>query len=143
MPKRASPRGIRHSTSWRKELSAQLGERPVNLAVDNIGGPLFPQILETLAMWGKVSVVGRLAGPVPEFNTASLFFRRLQIGGVAIATYTNEETRDAWTRVLDTLATTGAKPVIDRIFNFDEVPAAFHRLHAGPMGKVLVKVAAP
>ena len=91
-------------------------------------------------MWGKCSVVGRLAGPVPEFNTASLFFRRLQIGGVAIASYTNEETTSVWKNVLQTLAKTGAHPIVDHIVPMDEVPAAFARLHEGPMGKVLIRI---
>src|SRR5271169_3896139 len=43
---------------WRKEL----GDRKVDLAVDNIGGPLFSELIGTLGMNGKVSAVGRLAG---------------------------------------------------------------------------------
>jgi NADPH2:quinone reductase len=126
--------------SWRKTLTEQLGKNPIHLAIDNIGGPLFPQLLETLAMFGKCSVVGRLAGPVPEFNTASLFFRRLQIGGIAIASYTHEETITVWKTVLATLNKTNARPLIDHIFKMEEVPAAFARLHEGPMGKVLVRI---
>ncbi len=128
--------------SWRKQLTAELGGngKPIHLAIDNIGGPLFPEILETLAMWGKCSVVGRLAGPVPNFNTASLFFRRLQIGGIAIASYTHEETLTVWKNVLATLHKTNAHPVIDHIYKMEEVPAAFARLHDGPMGKVLIRI---
>ena len=93
-------------------------------------------------MNGRVSTVGRLAGPVPSFNTASLFFRRLKVGGVAIATYTNEESHAAWHSVLATLAkTAGVRPVIDAVFPYQEVPKAFERLAQGPMGKVLVRVA--
>jgi hypothetical protein len=44
-------------------------------------------VIETLGDQGKVSLVGRLAGPVPEFNTAALFFRRIRLGGVAVSTY--------------------------------------------------------
>ena len=58
---------------WPKRLKQSLKERRVDLAIDNIGGTLFSQVLDTLGMWGRISVVGRLAGPVPEFNTASLF----------------------------------------------------------------------
>ena len=128
--------------SWRKQLAAELGGngKPIHLAIDNIGGPLFPEILETLAMWGKCSVVGRLAGPVPNFNTASLFFRRLQIGGIAIASYTHEETIQTWKNVLTTLNKTNAHPTIDHIYPMEEVPAAFARLHEGPMGKVLIRI---
>src|SRR5688500_7480820 len=72
--------------AWRKSVKDLLAGRGVYLAVDNIGGPLFSEVLDTLGYNGRVSVVGRLAGPVPQFNTASLFFRRLRIGGVAVGT---------------------------------------------------------
>ena len=92
-----------------------------------------------MAMYGRISVVGRLAGPVPNFNTASLFFRRLRIGGIAVATYTVDETHAAWKQLLATLEKTVAKPLIDHIYSFEEVPAAFQRLEEGPMGKVIVR----
>jgi NADPH2:quinone reductase len=122
--------------NWHKSLK----DLPADLAIDNIGGDNFNRILHVMAMHGRISVVGRLAGPVPRFNTASLFFRRLRIGGVAVGTYTNAEARAAWDSVLQTLARTGAKPLIDRIFPFAQVPQAFARLAEGPMGKVLVRI---
>ncbi len=126
--------------SWRKQLFAQLGPRPVNLAVDNIGGPLFSEVVETLGMWGAISVVGRLAGPVPDFNTSALLFRRLKIGGIAIASYSNKESLEAWHNVLNTLQKPTPKPLIDSTFPMDQVPAAFEKLQKGPMGKVLIQI---
>ncbi len=124
---------------WVKQLKSHFASRRVDLAVDNIGGPLFNQLLETLGNNGRVSVVGRLAGPVPEFNTASLFFRRLRIGGVAVGAFTNSEARAAWNQVVALLATGGKKPVVDTVFPFDQLIEAFGRLKQGPMGKVLIK----
>ncbi len=77
-------------------LKEHLGKSRVDLAVDNIGGEGFSSVVDVMGMWGKISVVGRLAGPVPNFNTAALFLRRVGIGGVAIGTYTLEENRAAW-----------------------------------------------
>jgi len=125
---------------WRNHVKAALGTRRVDLAIDNIGGDAFNHLLEVMAPFGRISVVGRLAGPVPNFNTSALLFRRLKIGGVAIATYTLEESRAAWNAVLATLAKTNAKPLIDHIFPLAEVPAAFARLAEGPLGKVLIRV---
>jgi NADPH2:quinone reductase len=128
------------SPTWRKQVKEFLKGRRVDLAIDNIGGPLFSEVLDTLGEWAKVSVVGRLAGPVPQFNTAALFFRRLRIGGVAVGSYTNAESRAAWQAIIDLLGRTGATPVIDRVFPFDQLPAAFDRLAQGPVGKVLLDV---
>jgi NADPH:quinone reductase len=127
-------------TQWRRRVKEFLGARRVDLAIDNIGGALFAELLDTLGMNGRVSVVGRLAGPVPSFNTAGLFFRRLRIGGVAVATYTPGESQEAWEKVLGLLAKTGARPVVDSVHAFGELRAAFARLEQGPMGKVLLAV---
>ncbi len=129
--------------AWPTNLKKYLAPRRVDLAIDNVGGEMFNQVIATLGMWAKVSVVGRLAGPVPELNTASLFFRRICIGGVAVGSYTPPEARAAWETLVGMLRRTGAKPVVDRIFPFDQLNAAFDRLAAGPMGKVLVEISKP
>jgi NADPH:quinone reductase len=128
-------------TQWRRRVLDALNDRRVDLVVESIGGPLFSELLDVMGIWGRISVVGRLAGPVPQFNTASLFFRRLRIGGVAVGTYTTEEALAAFETVLALLAKTGAKPVVDQVFDFSELPAAFEKLAVGPMGKVLLQVA--
>lgn len=125
---------------WRKTLKQLLGKRRVDLAVDNIGGELFNQVLEVMGEHGRISCVGALAGPVPRFNTASLFFRRLRVGGVAVGAYTPQESQAAWKKVLDLLNRTGARPLIDEVFPFEQLPQAFKKLKAGPMGKVLLAV---
>jgi NADPH2:quinone reductase len=125
---------------WKKDCKDFLGRRRVDLAVDNIGGNLFNDVIDTLGNLGHVSVVGRLAGPVANFNTASLIFRRIKIGGVQVGAYTNEQTRAAWNQIIELLARRGSKPIVDSIFPMENLRDAFERLAVGPMGKVLVKV---
>lgn len=129
-------------TQWRRRVKAFLGEKKVDLAIDNIGGAFFSEMLDVMGMWGRISCVGRLAGPVPSFNTASLFFRRLKIGGVSVGTYTPDESRAAWARVVETLARNNRRPLVDSVYAFDQLPAAFMRLKEGPLGKVLIRVGA-
>ncbi len=131
------------NTQWRKKLLKLLAGKRVDLVVENIGGAQFSELLDVMAMGGKISVVGRLAGPVPQFNTASLLFRRLRIGGVAAGSFTAAEARAAWQAVLTILARHDDRPKIDSVFNFEQLPQAFERLAAGPMGKVLLKIGRP
>ena len=128
------------SADWHKTLKEQLKPRGIDLAIDNIGGELFPRVIDTLGMHGRVSVVGQLAGPVPKFSTATLFFRRLRVGGVAVGTYTPPESQAAWTALLAVLVRAGAKPIIDSTFPLEQIQEAFARLKQGPMGKVLVQM---
>jgi NADPH2:quinone reductase len=127
-------------SQWRTQLKAFLAQRRVDLAIDNIGGKLLPEVIDMLGELGKVSLVGRLAGPVPSFNTATLFFRRIRMGGVAVGASTAAESRENWRHVLALLARTGARPQVDKVFPFDQLPKAFERLAQGPMGKVLLSV---
>jgi NADPH2:quinone reductase len=124
---------------WNKQLE-KLGTARVDLAVDNVGGDQFPRVIDTLAMWGKVSVVGQLAGPVPHFNLGTLFFRRLRVGGVAVGTYTAAESRAAWKAIVEIMNRAGKKPIIDSVHPFANALDAFAQLKRGPMGKGLVAV---
>ncbi len=123
---------------WRQAAKAAAGQARVALAVDNVGGSLLPQVIDTLGESGRVSLVGRLAGPVPEFNTATLFFRRIRLGGVAAGACTNAESRAAWSEVVRLLQQTGARPAVDSVFPFEDLRTAFARLEQGPLGKVLI-----
>jgi NADPH:quinone reductase len=123
---------------WSLALKDNLEPHRVDLAIDSIGGKLLPHVINTLSDLGRVSLVGRLAGPVPSFNTASLFFRRIRLGGVAVGAWTNAESRAAWQEVLSLLARAGARPQVDQVFPFEQLPQAFERLAQGPMGKVLL-----
>jgi NADPH2:quinone reductase len=125
---------------WRKKLKEFTGGKRVDLAIDNIGGPLFGDVVDSLDHEGRVACVGRLAGPVPQFNTASLFFRRITVKGVYVGDYTPAEARAAWAATLSFLTRAGAKPVVDRIFPFEQLLDAFERLRQGPLGKVLLAV---
>ncbi len=122
----------------KKAIWDALAPRKVDLAIDNVGGALFSQIVAVLGDRGCISVVGRSAGPVPEFNTATLFFRRNRIGGVNFNDYSPIKAKEIWARIVATLDQTRQRPVVDRIFPFAEAKAAFARLAEGPMGKVLI-----
>jgi NADPH2:quinone reductase len=125
---------------WQRSAKAALAPRRVDLAVDNIGGKVLPQVIDLLGDLGKVSAVGRLAGPVPEFNTATLFFRRIRLGGVAVGAWTSAESRAAWEEVVRLMSSRNARPVVDSVFSFEDLPKAFERLAQGPMGKVILDV---
>lgn len=124
-----------------KGVLSAIAPKRVDLAVDSVGGALFNSVIALLGRRGCISVVGRSAGPVPEFNTATLFFRRNRIGGVAVGDYTSEEAQAVWKHIVGRLNAIGKRPVVDAVFRFADVKAAFARLAQGPMGKVLVRVA--
>ena len=125
---------------WPARVKEALGPRGVNLAVDTIGGRQLPDVIETMGDSGRLSLVGQLGGPVPNFDTGTLFSRWLRIGAMALSLYTPEQHRAAWQDLVAILAHAGVRPLVDRVFPFEELPQAFEHLAGGPMGKVVVKV---
>jgi NADPH2:quinone reductase len=126
---------------WPTQVKDYLKDQRVDVAVDSVAGPVFEGVIATLGDRGKVSVVGRSAGEVRNFNTGTLFFKRLRIGGVAVGAYTSDEARAAWDAVVTLLGKAGMKPVIDQVFPFEDLPAAFERLSGDHLGKELISVA--
>ncbi|HWV47450.1 MAG TPA: zinc-binding alcohol dehydrogenase family protein [Nitrospira sp.] len=124
-----------------KAISAAISPKKIDLAVDCVGGKLFPQVIALLGYGGKISVVGRSGGTAPEFNTATLLFRRIRIGGVSVGDYTAQAAQTAWKEIVHRLEMIGRRPLVDSIVSFEEVKKGFTRLAQGPMGKVVVRVA--
>jgi len=124
----------------RKLVLSAIAPKRIDIVVDNVAGPLFNEIIAMLGYGGRISVVGRSGGVVPEFNTATLFFRRNRIGGITVADYSPEDAMAGWNQVVARLDALGKRPVVDGVFPFSDVKAAFARLDKGPMGKVLIKV---
>ena len=127
-------------SALRKKIAAAIAPAKVDLVVDSVAGPLFNQVLAALGQNGRISVVGRSAGPVPDFNTAMLFFLRNRIGGVSVGDYSPSEAQTAWKEIVLRLNQIDRRPVVDAVFPFTDVKAAFARLAEGPMGKVLIRV---
>lgn len=124
----------------RQAVLNAIAPKKVDVVVDNVGGALFNQVIAMLGYGGRISVVGRSGGVVPEFNTGTLFFRRNRIGGVAVSDYTPEHAQVAWKEIVGRLDGAKQKPVVDSVHPFEEVKAAFRRLDQGPLGKVLIRM---
>jgi NADPH2:quinone reductase len=123
-----------------KAILDALAPKKLDLVIDSVGGALLPQLIGLLGYGGRISVVGRSGGPVPEFNTATLLFRRIRMGGVAVGDYSVEQAQAIWREIAGRLQATGTRPQIDTTVPFENVKEGFLRLAQGPMGKVLVRV---
>jgi len=123
-----------------KVLAGAIAPNKLDLVIDSVGGPLFSQLVGLLNYGGQMSVVGRSGGPVPEFNTATLLFRRIRIGGVSVGDYSAEQAQAIWKEIVGRLDAIGRRPQIDSTVAFEKVKEGFTRLAQGPMGKVLVQV---
>lgn len=123
-----------------KAIGGALAPKKLDLVIDSVGGALLPRLAGLLDYGGRISIVGRSGGSVPEFNTATLLFRRIRMGGVAVGDYNAQQAQSIWKEIVDRLEAIGRRPQIDVTVPFEKVKEGFSRLAQGPMGKVVVKV---
>jgi NADPH:quinone reductase-like Zn-dependent oxidoreductase len=122
--------------AWGKAAKAWTGGRGVDVVVE-VGGPgTFDQSTTALRYGGTMSLLGVLTGMSGEVNTYAIFHRALRIAGLYVGSVEMLE------RFSRGLSTTKLRPVVDRVFEFGEAPAAYRHLASGAhFGKVLIRVA--
>ncbi|MCY3562720.1 MAG: zinc-binding dehydrogenase [Acidimicrobiia bacterium] len=127
--------GFDSTGQFSKELRAAAGGL-AHTVVENVGPATWGQSLRSLGLGGRMVVCGATSGAKAEIGIPALFFRQLEIIGSTM--YTPAEYRD----LLDLIASGRATPPpVDRVFPFEELPAAMARMEAGrQLGKIALSV---
>lgn len=126
----ALPRGEDFSPAVR-DLT---GGQGVNVALDNVGTPLFQPIRRSLAQRGRWVLIGQLTGEFVPFNPAQLFLKNISM---LSATST---TRQQLVECLDLLARGRIRPVIDAALPLTQAATAHTRMEAGNVtGRIILK----
>ena len=106
----------------------------VDAIIDSVGGPMFADNLQMLALRGRIVSVGRNGGEMGDIDLDTLARKRARLIGVTFRTRTPQE---AWRcfevfveDCMDGFADGSLKPVVDKTFPFD----ALHDAHAYMMG---------
>ena len=100
-----------------------------DIAINGVGGTMFGECLRSLAFEGRLATIGYVDGSVEStIDLATLHAKRLKVFGVS-AIFRTREHRIAAVRaftaeLLPFIASGRIKPVVDRIFAYDELPAA-------------------
>ena len=68
---------------------------------------------------GKISMIGGLSGPATELNPGLILARRANVQGISVG---STQMFEAINRAI---TANRIKPVIDKVFGFDEVQAAY------------------
>jgi NADPH:quinone reductase-like Zn-dependent oxidoreductase len=105
------------------------GGKGVNLAVNNVGGTLFAECVKCLAYQGRLATVGYLDRTFhADIDIDALHSKRLRLFGVSNRFRGAPErarTVAGFVRhVLPAIEDGRIRPLIDRIFSFDQMPAA-------------------
>jgi len=66
------------------DLVAALGRESIDVVIDVVGGPQFPQLLEVLRHAGRYAVAGAIAGPLVTLDLRTLYLKDLRLLGCTI-----------------------------------------------------------
>ena len=121
------------------------GGTGANVIIDFVGQPYFQQNLEALAPQGRLVQVGTLAGSKAEIDLGLVMQKRLRIVGTVLRSRPLEEkigvTRGFAEQVVPLLARGTVKPVVDKVFAFEEAAQAQAYMESNvSFGKILLQV---
>jgi NADPH2:quinone reductase len=121
------------------------GGKGANLALVLAGGSMFPGCLKSLANQGRLVIVGYVDGVMKSgIDLETVHGKRIEIAGVSNAFLTPAEraegTRTFVRDLMPAFREGHIVPVIDRVFPFDELPAAKAYVEKNShVGKVVVR----
>ena len=109
-------------------VAAVTGGHGVDLVYDPVGGSAATEALRCVAGGGALLAVGFASGAWPDIGVRDLVTRNCSVMGVFTGAYTREE-HDGMHRELLALVERGDVAVpVNRIVDFDEIPAALEEL---------------
>ena len=117
----------------------------VEVVLDLVGAAYLKANLQSLATKGRLIFVGTTSGAKAEIDFSVVMGKRLRIMGTSLRTRSLEEkataTRLFAQHVVPLLAGGAVRPVIDKVFQMEEVRAAHQRIESNEsFGKVVLMV---
>ena len=129
--------GINYVTTpdWEKAAHRLTGGRGVDHVVEVGGAATFARSFGAIRVGGKISMIGGLSGPATELNPGLIFARRANVQGISVGSM---QMFEAMNRAI---AANSIKPVLDKVFAFDEAQTAYRHMAAGAhLGKIVIRV---
>ena len=130
-------RTINYKTTpdWDKSAVEFTGGRGVDQVVEVGGAGTFAKSFGAIRVGGKISMIGNLSGPASELNPGLIMGRRANIQGISVG---STQMFEAMNRAI---AANAIKPVIDKVFGFDEAQAAYKHMASGAnFGKIVIRM---
>ena len=120
---------------WSAEVRRLTGGAGVRHVIET-GGSTLAQSLKAVALGGEIAFVGTLGGAAATLDAGAVFAAGATLRPIAAGS------RTQLAAVARTVAVNRLRPPIDRVFGFDDAPAAFaHYARGGNLGKIVIRVA--
>lgn len=120
------------------------GGKGVDVILDLVGASYFAANLESLALKGRLILVGLVGGRTAEFNLGTALSKRLQIIGTVLRPRPTEEKAEATAKFIENvvplLVSGKIKPNIDKFFSMEEIQKAHEYVESNEsFGKVVLE----
>ena len=128
--------GINYKTTpdWDARARELTGGVGVDHVVEVGGAGTLPKSLRAVRMGGRISMIGVLSGG-GEVNPLPILMKNIRVQGIFVG---SREMFEAMNRAI---AFHQVRPVIDRVFAFEEAAAAYRHLESGAhFGKIVIRV---
>jgi NADPH:quinone reductase-like Zn-dependent oxidoreductase len=123
----------RDMPEWAKATRDITGGRGYDLILELGGEKTLPQSLRCIRPGGTIAMIGILSGSAMAASLGLIITRQVRLQGVTVGH------RDGFEAMLRAMAQHRIKPVIDRVFAFEELKEAMAHLQSGrQFGKVCV-----
>jgi NADPH:quinone reductase-like Zn-dependent oxidoreductase len=120
---------------WDQEVLRLTDGHGADCIIEVGGSGTLSRSFGSLAVGGKVGLVGVLAGRTSDISAERLMFRRGNLHGIMVGE------RPLFEALNLAVERNGIKPVIDRVFMLDDARAAFAYQRTGSfMGKLVVVI---
>ena len=134
------------AADFSKKVLDATGGKGVDLVVNNVGGSVFAECIQCLGYEGRLATVGYVDGVMKgEMDIEALHSKRLKLFGVSNKMRNAAQrgvTVEGFKRdFLPLFASGKLKPVIDRVYEFKDLPQAKARMESNVhVGKIVVRV---
>jgi putative PIG3 family NAD(P)H quinone oxidoreductase len=115
-----------------------------NVILDLVGGNYFPENLKSLAIKGRMILVGLTAGRISEIDLGMALYKRAKIIGTVLRARNTiekaEATRTFVEKVIPLLEIGTVRPNLDKVFPAEEIETAHQYLESNEsFGKVVIE----
>jgi len=137
---------ISHGADFHDAVMSATDGRGADLVTNTVGGSVFAECLRSLAFQGRIAMVGYLDRVLKsDIDLAALHAKRLRIFGVSNkhrdAAGRSQTTRAFIRDLLPAFADGRIKPLIDRVYSFDQLREAKRHMESDAQtGKIVVRV---
>jgi NADPH:quinone reductase-like Zn-dependent oxidoreductase len=124
----------RAEPAWGKRIRELTGEG-VDHVVEVGGAGTLAESMRAVRAGGTIHLIGVLASGEAPLSIVPVFMSQLRVQGVLVGP------REAFEQLVRAFALHEVRPVVDRVFPFEETPAAFAHLASGAhFGKICLRV---